>query len=213
MFDHDCHFSTINGGYSVKTLLGKGKSGYSYRVDHPDGPRVLKIMHDEPVPFYSFQGNKVQAEVAAYERLHALGIPMPELLAHDAERGCLLKAYIDGPTAARLIADGGMTDAIFGQLFGMARTLEAAGINIDYFPNNFVIDGVGQLFYIDYEINAFDPSWSLRSWGIYYWLNADGMARFLATGDGAHINADSDNGIPHKVGFEEEVDRLAGLFG
>jgi TP53 regulating kinase-like protein len=209
-------FETQNGTYTITCLLGKGKSGHTYLMERQTAQgmeeRVLKIMHDEVVPFYSFRRDRVEAEVDAYRTLRPHGIHMPELLEYDIDRRYLVKSYVDGPTAAALVADSLMDDAILVQLFEMASRLEAAGINIDYFPTNFVVTPAGELSYIDYEINPYTDAWNLANWGIYYWVNQQGMCRFLQTGDASYINQDLTSGIPIKEGLEAEVARLYAAF-
>jgi hypothetical protein len=90
------------------------------------------------------------------------------------------------------------------QLIDMAQIAEASGYNLDYFPTNFIVCDE-TLYYIDYEINLFDPEWSLKNWGIYYWANTDGFKEFLVSGDASKINLDIDNGIPVKEPFKQTV--------
>jgi hypothetical protein len=50
----------------------------------------------------------------------------------------------------------------------MAEQARAAGLNIDYYPTNFVVRD-GLLYYIDYECNDYMEQWSFDSWGVKYW--------------------------------------------
>ena len=43
-----------------------------------------------------------------------------------------------------------------------------AGLNIDYYPTNFVPRGE-TLYYIDYECNAYMEQWDFEHWGAQYW--------------------------------------------
>ncbi len=206
-------FDTLCGPVRIVARLGKGKSGVSYRVEDGAGRHmVLKVIHHEPVGYYGFGADKLGVEVRACQRLTALGVPVPELIAHDAARDYLLKVYVAGPTAAELIAAGGMTEPLLAQLFALANRLEPQSINLDYFPTNFVVAG-DELVYVDYEINPFTEPWSLRRWGIYYWLNAAGWRAFLDTGDASAINADVARGLPITAPFEAEAARLAAAYG
>jgi hypothetical protein len=64
----------------------------------------------------------------------------------------------------------------------MAELARAAGLNIDYFPTNFVVNG-GLLWYIDYECNAYDDRWSFETWGRKYWSRTpELLAHFETTG-------------------------------
>ena len=76
--------------FAVLRLLGRGKGGYSYLVTDGAGEYVLKQIHHEPCAYYRF-GDKLDAELRDYERLHALALPMPELLEVDFAQERLLK--------------------------------------------------------------------------------------------------------------------------
>ena len=58
------------------------------------------------------------------------------------------------------------------QVRELSLSLERKGLNIDYYPTNFVVHD-GMLFYIDYECNAFDPRWSFENWGAAYWSGTE----------------------------------------
>jgi TP53 regulating kinase and related kinases len=197
-------FRTEQGTGVILSYLGKGKSGYSYLWGWRHTKAVLKVMHHEPVAYYNFEADKLGCELNAYERLKELGLAIPELYEYDSEREYLLKEFIEGYTAAELIAGDGITPTIIRQLRDFARKLQQNNLNIDFFPNNFVISG-DRLFYIDYEINPYMPEWNLENWGIYYWANSAGMRDFLATGDPYAINAEPDKGLPIKAPFEAKV--------
>ena len=63
--------------YQVEKLLGHGKGGYSYLVrDEAGRAYVLKQIHHEPCDYYQF-GDKMASELGDYEKLSAIGIPMP----------------------------------------------------------------------------------------------------------------------------------------
>ena len=50
----------------------------------------------------------------------------------------------------------------------MADKAKSAGLNIDYFPTNFVVQN-GLIYYIDYECNEYMDEWNFENWGIKYW--------------------------------------------
>ena len=54
------------------------------------------------------------------------------------------------------------------QIRETAYKAKNAGLNIDYFPTNFV-EQDGKLFYIDYECNPYMQQWDFANWGIKYW--------------------------------------------
>ena len=159
---------TVNGKeYTVIKLLGKGKGGYSYLVADGTARYVLKQIHHEPCEYYTF-GDKLQSELRDYETLRKLGIPMPRLLAADTPRERILKEYIAGATVAELLRQGRMEPGWLAQVRAMCGLLYPAGLNIDYYPTNFVPRG-GILYYIDYECNPYREQWDFAHWGIRYW--------------------------------------------
>lgn len=163
-----CGKMTVNDAeYTVLKLLGKGKGGYSYLVTDVEAQYVLKQIHHEPCEYYTF-GDKLQAELHDYETLQNLGIPMPKLLAVDAPRERILKEYIAGATVAEQLKAGRMEPGWLKQVRNMCALLYPAGLNIDYYPTNFVPRG-GTLYYIDYECNAYMEQWDFEHWGIQYW--------------------------------------------
>ncbi len=81
------------------------------------------------------------------------------------------KEYIDGPTIAELIHDSISVAGYLPQVRDMAAKAQNCGLNIDYYPTNFVVSG-GLLWYIDYECNDYMPEWDFEHWGIRHWLPA-----------------------------------------
>lgn len=153
--------------FDVLRLLGHGKGGYSYLVTDGKKEYVLKQIHHEPCDYYQF-GDKLQSELTDYERLKKLGIRMPVLLDADVENERLLKEYIEGDTIAQIVARGEMKPEYLEQVRGMCAVLYPAGLNIDYYPTNFVVQD-GLLYYIDYECNNYMDQWNFENWGVKYW--------------------------------------------
>ena len=165
---HNAPKMTVNDSeYTVIKLLGKGKGGYSYLVTDGTAQYVLKQIHHEPCAYYTF-GDKLQSELRDYETLRNLGIPMPRLLAVDAPQERILKEYIAGATVAELLKEGRMEPNWLTQVQAMCSLLYPAGLNIDYYPTNFVPCG-GTLYYIDYECNTYMEEWDFEHWGAQYW--------------------------------------------
>lgn len=162
-------YLSVNGKeYGILKLLGKGKGGYSYLVcDEAQNRYVLKQIHHEPCEYYQF-GDKLQSELRDYQRLKAIGIPIPELLDADVEHERILKTYIDGPTVAELVEQGAMQPEYYDQICQMCRLLYPANINIDYYPTNFIVCD-GKLWYIDFECNDYMEQWDFEHWGKQYW--------------------------------------------
>ena len=159
---------TLNGReFTEIKLLGKGKGGYSYLVTDGEKNYVLKQIHHEPCDYYTF-GDKLASELNDYQRLADVGIPMPLLLEVDHANERILKEYIDGDTINVLIKEDRMQDSYLVQMQAMCEKLYTAGLNIDYYPTNFVVEE-GLLYYIDYECNLYDPQWNFENWGSKYW--------------------------------------------
>ncbi len=153
--------------YQPVRLLGKGKGGYSYLVTDGTSLYVLKQLHHEPCDYYQF-GDKFAAETDAYARLSALGIPMPRLLDADRARERILKEYIEGDTIAERKQKGLPLEPWRAQVEQMCRLLYPAGLNIDYYPTNFIPSN-GKLLYIDYEYSPYSDEWNFENWGSRYW--------------------------------------------
>ena len=168
--------------YGIIRLLGRGKGGYSYLAERDGIQVVLKQIHHEPCDYYSF-GNKIEAEMNDYRRLKEAGIRIPEMLAADPETERIVKEYIEGDTILDMILAGKPADPYLGQAREMARLAETAGMNIDYFPTNFVVRD-GLLWYIDYECNGYMDEWSFENWGVRYWSRTPELEAYLKEREG-----------------------------
>ena len=158
----------VNGKpYTIVQLLGHGKGGYSYLVTDGQKQYVLKQIHHEPCDYYQF-GDKIQSEINDYHRLKAVGILLPEMYEVDVANERILKEYIEGETIAALVRQGRLKEDYITQVRQMAELLQKSGLNIDYYPTNFVVQEE-RLYYIDYECNCYDPQWNFENWGIKYW--------------------------------------------
>lgn len=153
--------------YRLISLLGHGKGGYSYLAVHGGKEVVLKQIHHEPCDYYAF-GNKIEAENNDYVRLKNARIRIPDLIAIDFERERIVKEYIEGETVFDYVKSGASAERYISQVRVMAEQARSAGINIDYFPTNFVIRD-GLIWYVDYECNEYMEEWNFENWGIKYW--------------------------------------------
>lgn len=163
------HLSVNGNEYTVLRLLGKGKGGYSYLVNDGEKQYVLKQIHHEPCAYYTF-GDKLASELRDYETLRAVGIPMPRLIEVDTTQERILKEYIDGDTIDRYVLRDEMRPEYVNQMKVMCEKLYAAGLNIDYYPTNFVVQD-DTVYYIDYECNGYMAEWDFEHWGCKYWSN------------------------------------------
>ena len=169
---------TVSGGkYRILRLLGHGKGGYSYLAEGPDGPVVVKQIHHEPCDYYQF-GDKMEAELRDYRRLRAAGIRVPEMLAFDRENERLVKEFIAEETIFDLVEKGGSAEAWLPEVRAMAAKARAAGLNIDYFPTNFIARD-GLLWYVDYECNEYMDEWNFENWGVKYWSRTPEFLAYL----------------------------------
>ena len=156
-----------NQEFRVLRLLGKGKGGYSWLVTDENQEYVLKQIHHEPCSDYQF-GDKLASELRDYDTLCRVGIPMPRMLDVDYGQERILKEYIDGDTIWEKVEQDAMEQTYFDQVNVMCARLYPAGLNIDYFPTNFVVQE-GILYYIDYECNGYMQEWNFENWGSKYW--------------------------------------------
>ncbi len=170
----------VNGKeYRLLKLLGHGKGGYSYLAERDRRRVVLKQIHHEPCDYYTF-GNKIEAERYDYERLTAAGIRIPEMIDIDMGEERIVKAYIEGDTVFDLVKNGVSVGPYLDQVRQMAAQAQAAGLNIDYFPTNFVVQD-GLIYYIDYECNGYMDEWNFENWGIKYWSRTPEFEEYLRT--------------------------------
>ena len=168
----------VNGkNYQIERLLGKGKGGYSYLARDNDKPVVIKQIHHEPCSYYQFE-DKLASELRDYQTLNEIGIPLPKLIEVDQEKERIVKEYIEGPTVLELVKEDRLSEDCLRQVEDMCRLLYPAGINIDYFPTNFVLED-GKLYYIDYECNNYMQEWNFENWGILYWSKTPELLAYL----------------------------------
>lgn len=153
--------------YRILRLLGHGKGGYSWLANCDGQQVVVKQIHHEPCDYYAF-GNKIEAEQRDYERLKEASIRIPQMLAIDMDAERIVKEYIEGPTIFELVKSGTSAAPYLAQVRDMAAKAKAAGLNIDWFPTNFVVRD-GLIWYVDYECNNYMEEWSFENWGIRYW--------------------------------------------
>ncbi len=157
-----------NRSYVIIRLLGHGKGGYSYLAECDGMYFVVKKIHHEPCDYYAF-GDKIEAECRDYERLRKIGIPMPEMVDVDRDEEIIVKQYIEGETVSEILERGDSVDKYLPQIREMAELARKNGLNIDYYPTNFVISD-GKIWYIDYECNEYMEEWNFENWGSRYWL-------------------------------------------
>lgn len=162
----------VNGkNFSIKKLLGKGKGGYSYLAEKYGKNYTLKQIHHEPCDYFQF-GNKIEAESRDYQRLLEAGINIPKLYEIDFEKEIVLKEFIDGEDIVSLVKNNRMKDEYLSQAREMAKKINAKGLNLDYYPTNFIVQDE-KLFYIDYECSEYSDEWNFENWGKKYWSRTE----------------------------------------
>ena len=167
--------------YRILRMLGHGKGGYSYLAEGDGQQVVVKQIHHEPCDYYAF-GNKIEAEQRDYERLKEASIRIPQMLAIDMDAESIVKTYIEGPTIFELVRDGTSVAPYLPQVREMAAKSKAAGLNIDWFSTNFVVQD-GLIWYVDYECNAYMDEWSFENWGVRYWSRTPEFEAYLKDHD------------------------------
>lgn len=167
--------------FLIVKLLGKGKGGYSYLAEKDGKQYVLKQIHHEPCSYYTF-GNKIEAENHDYQRLLNAGIRIPKMIEIDIENERILKEYVDGDTIFDMVKNDVSVEPYMEQIREMAEKVKNAGLNIDYFPTNFVVQD-GLIYYIDYECNEYMEEWNFENWGIKYWSKTPEFIEYLNKND------------------------------
>ena len=157
-----------NKEYLIVKLLGKGKGGYSYLVTFNNEFYVVKQIHHEPCSYYNF-GNKIESEYNDYQRLLETSINIPKMIDIDFLNERIVKEYIDGPTIMDLVNENKLNNEHLTQVKNMQTLCKNKGLNIDYYPTNFIVDTNGTLFYIDYECNSYDSKYDYDNRGKQYW--------------------------------------------
>jgi hypothetical protein len=195
-------------GYKVLRFLGRGKSAYSYLIEYEGALAVLKDIHHEPVPQYSFS-DKLAHEVEGYERLVPTGLAIPKLLVVNQEKGYLVKEYVAGPTLLDEIANGDIHVDCYRAHVLLFASLECQGINLDYFPANFV-RRAQTLVYIDYEANDYQDRWNFENWGVPMWFHVDGCRFYQVHQDASRLVTVQGDAIivPAAEPFLQEIRRL-----
>ena len=173
---NDC-LTVCGKEYRLIRLLGHGKGGYSYLAECDGQQVVLKQIHHEPCDYYTF-GNKIKAEYRDYQRLKDAGIRIPAMLAVDMGSERIVKEYIEGDTVFDLVREGVSVEPYLPQVREMAEQAKAHGLNIDYFPTNFVVRD-GLIWYVDYECNSYMDEWSFDNWGVKYWSRTPEFEKHL----------------------------------
>ena len=93
---------------------------------------------------------------------------MPALIEVDEKKERIVKEFIDGQDIQKDIREGKDVSKAMRILESWLPKLYGEGLNIDYYPTNFVLDG-NALYYIDYECNEYHEEWDFEHWGRKTW--------------------------------------------
>lgn len=150
---------------------------------------------------------EIDKEIFSYERLKSLDIYIPKLLGYNKELNLVIKEYIEGEDILKYIQNETLDKDVFMQLFRYAEAINADNLNLDYFPSNFVLKDK-TVYYINYKTYPYQEELNLRNWGIYYWINSEGMGKYIETGNEKHINIEGEkNPIITKI-LKEKRDKI-----
>ncbi len=134
---------------------------------------------------------EIDKELFSYERLKALDIYTPKLLGYNRENNIVIKEYLEGKDLLGIIRDRTLTKDNYIELLRYSELLNSDNLNIDYFPANFVLKE-NRLYYVNYKVFPYSEELNLRNWGIYYWINNEGIKRYMETGDEYFINIENE---------------------
>lgn len=134
---------------------------------------------------------EIDKELFSYERLKALEINTPKLLGYNRENNIVIKEYLEGKDLLGIIRDKSLTKENIIELLRYSELLNSDNLNIDYFPANFILKE-DKLYYVNYKVFPYSEDLNLRNWGIYYWINNEGIRRYMESGDEYFINVDNE---------------------
>ncbi len=134
---------------------------------------------------------EIDKELFSYERLKALDLYTPKLLGYNRENNIVIKEYLEGKDLLGIIRDESLTRDNYIELLRYSELLNSDNLNIDYFPANFILKE-DKLYYVNYKVFPYSEELNLRNWGIYYWINNEGIKRYMESGDEYFINVNNE---------------------
>ncbi|OJF76088.1 MAG: hypothetical protein BKP49_08010 [Treponema sp. CETP13] len=201
----------INGDvYSYLSKIGEGKSAISLLYENHNHKKVTLKNYIQTEQNAIPLTEAVNFEILSHERMAVAGISIPKLIGFNKEKLLLVKEYIDGPVMIDYVAQGKITDQILQKMFDLHYKLKRAGFHVDFYPANFIICN-DRMYCIDYEAHEYNSEWDFINWGIFYWLNTNGIKEFLVTKNPDLINKPGTY-KPYDAAFLEERNRLVTKF-
>lgn len=174
--------------YIFEKELYEVSNGKFYLYKRDNAYVVIKELKEK----YDSEGEvEVDKEVFSYNRLRVLEIKTPKLLGYNRELNIVIKEYLEGENILDLIKNVEIKKENFIELLQYSETINSDNLNIDYFPANFIIKD-NSLYYVNYKVFPYSEELNLRNWGIYYWLNNEGIKKFMETGNEAYINVENE---------------------
>ena len=134
--------------YILVKELNRVNNGIFYLYTKESSKVVIKELINKIDEEGQFEIDK---ELYSYERLESLGIYIPKLTGYNREENIVIKEYLEGKDILGLIRDGGLSKDNFLELLRYAELLNSDNLNIDYFPNNFIMKDE-KLFYLNYKV-------------------------------------------------------------
>lgn len=190
--------------------IGRGKSAVSHLFERRGRKLTLKKYTDTEQNQIPFE-EALDFEILSYERLVESGVAVPKLIGYNRDSYIMVKEYIEGPVLIDFVAQDRVTEDHFQQMFAIQYKLQKRGYHVDFYPANFVLSN-GRIYCIDYETHIYLEEWDFINWGIFYWLNCDGIRRFLKEGDPYLINRPDSRYKPYEEEFLERRDELVEKF-
>ena len=104
-----------------------------------------------------------------YKKLVKCSIYTPTLEYKDKKQYLLIFNYIDKPHADEVLANDELEDIYFEKLFTLYRYARANQVDINYLPENFVLDGK-TLYYTSLDLFDQNPEINLENYGLEFWI-------------------------------------------
>lgn len=198
--------------YRRTRILGEGKSAVSLLYTALDGSEQLTLKRYQTKDYNRIpHAAALDFELASWSRMAASGIAVPQLRGFDRDAYVLVKDFVPGSVLIDEVARGTVPEEAFPLLFAMAGQLRRAGWHVDFYPANFVLcEGV--LWCIDYEAHPYNAEWGLVEWGLWYWVNAEGIRVTLDNPDAGVLNYPG-TFKPRREGLESAWRRLVEAYG
>ena len=106
-----------------------------------------------------------------YKKLVKCSIYSPMLEYKDKNLFILIFRHIDGPHADEILAKQDLEDIYFEKLFTLYRYARANQVEINYLPENFVLEDK-RLYYTSLDLFDKNPDINLENYGLEFWISS-----------------------------------------